>query len=947
MLFLLFCFELIAQRPSYTIEVKLDTASHELSGIVEITYPNNSQGALDSLGIHLWANAYANKNTTMAKQMLNLGNLIFRNAKDDELGGYQEISFSSPQETLNFHYDHSGQDIGWIVLSKPLLPNEEIMIKASFVLKIPVSFSRIGRTGDAYQLTQWYPHIAVYDLEGWHTMPYLDQGEFYNDFADYKVRITLPSGYTVAATGMLEDRHTEGDLEVWNFSADNVIDFAWFASLHFKKIEKNVEMEDDRMVLLSVYVDTLSPASWDSVILYAERALHFYSDWLGPYPYPHMSVVSAPWSKGGYMEYPMVAQIGITSEENFLDIVIAHEIGHAWLYSILANDERSDPWMDEGVNTFFERKYAQLYYPGYKEPVFPEIFRNKLSMADNDALQHTMIFAHQLRPPASNPQNQSADQYLFSAYLLPAEGLEMMQSDLGPEVMKAMFRQYFQDRQFTHVSPVDLRVSFENSCGCRLSWFFDNWIHKSGRMDYRIKKFKPKANEFTLINNGSTDLRVHVTSYKDHEQVADYWLAGYRGQKIYHLDQRADQVKLFKDVPVSNKVWWRNSVPKPFLPQISIIPKIGNYERNNWSVTPFLGYNVTDGLMVGPVVMPDLLPQHNLKWIIAPLYGLESKTIRGYAEARLAADFPKGTFDKMLISFSVNRFGYNLDTHYLFRDSYLRLSPSIGLRMRNNSSNNHLTQWWKYRYVDIHQYYGEGIDYISNLYEEKTRSYGIHEVSYTLRSDYVIRPYLLSCNTQVGKGFVKFNFNYQQHFAGRDKWRGTWIHAFAGIQPIHDQPKANTNFTLSGLSSNGYYATDYMFDQWLGGRNADAGKFAHQVFIKDAGFKTLATNGISEKWMVASGASVSMPLKIIHLYMDGALYESGITQKTTFSYSGGIALVLMKDVWEVYLPLLESKDIRQSLSYEVRDQWYERICFQANIRLMNPIDVLDRVVLRY
>ena len=301
---------LYSQRPNYSIEVTLDTMTHELTGFEVITYRNQTPGTLDSLGIHLWANAYADKNSTFAKQLLNLGLFDFKAARPDELGGYQQINFSSTGDSLNFRYEKDQKDVGWIIFSKPLLPGEEISIKASFVIKVPLSFSRMGRTDDSYQFTQWYPHIAVYDLEGWHTMPYLDQGEYFNDFADYQVSITVPSRYIIASTGMIKNKQEKGELTTWHFTAENVIDFAWFASPHFRVTEKNIQVENGTPFLLSIYADTLSPDPWDSVIFFAERTLKFYSDWLGPYPYPHMSVVSAPWSKGGFMEYPMLAQIG-------------------------------------------------------------------------------------------------------------------------------------------------------------------------------------------------------------------------------------------------------------------------------------------------------------------------------------------------------------------------------------------------------------------------------------------------------------------------------------------------------------------------------------------------------------------------------------------------------------------------------------------------------------
>ncbi|HJW30990.1 MAG TPA: hypothetical protein VJ508_17290, partial [Saprospiraceae bacterium] len=288
-----------------------------------------------------------------------------------------------------------------------------------------------------------------------------------------------------------------------------------------------------------------------------------------------------------------------------------------------------------------------------------------------------------------------------------------------------------------------------------------------------------------------------------------------------------------------------------------------------------------------------------------------------------------------------------VDSHYNFRSSFFRLSPSIALRVAPNAQHTHLTQWWKYRWVNIHQHYGHGINYDLKDFDYQSRQYSVQELSYQIRSDYVLRPYSASANVQLGEGFVRLNAKYEQHFTRKSRMGGTWIRGFAGWLPHQDKPKANVLFTLNGLSSYGYYATDYMYDQWLGGRNAESGFFARQVFEKDAFLKTLATNGISDEWMIGGGVRTALPLSFIHLYMDAAFYPSGITEKTELSYSGGIAFVGLKDFFEIYIPILESKNIRESLSYEVRDIWHKRISFQANFRFVNPVDLVDRLQFGY
>src|SRR5258706_7986931 len=120
-------------------------------------------------------------------------------------------------------------------------------------------------------------------------MTYLNQGEYFNDFADYDVSITVPSKYKVAATGILISTKDKKNLTEWIFKAENVIDFAWFASPTFRFETLKVDVGRGEPVQLNLYIDSWLNKNWSSAIYYAERALKFYSDWLGPYPYPQMS----------------------------------------------------------------------------------------------------------------------------------------------------------------------------------------------------------------------------------------------------------------------------------------------------------------------------------------------------------------------------------------------------------------------------------------------------------------------------------------------------------------------------------------------------------------------------------------------------------------------------------------------------------------------------------
>ncbi|MEP6795833.1 MAG: M1 family aminopeptidase, partial [Saprospiraceae bacterium] len=630
-----------------------------------------------------------------------------------------------------------------------------------------------------------------------------------------------------------------------------------------------------------------------------------------------------------------------------LDRVIAHEIGHTWLYGILASDERTNPWLDEGFNSFMEEHYMKTYYKDADESVFPTILRDRHSMPDNIALKHAVRFSGDLQPSNSPPEHQKSEQYLFSAYLLPEEGLDMMLSMVGEEKMKLMFRQYFQDRKFTHVAPADIKTSFEKVCHCDLTWFFQGWTNHAHEVDYRLKKFDTKLNNVTIENHGTPTIPVSVSGYLDHEKVTQNWVDGFEGEKVIHLDKDVDEVRLYDGLMGVNKNWQANIAPRNFIPSLTLFPKISNYFNPEINVTPVVGNNIADGFMAGVALTSGLFPQHPLKWFVMPMFGFDSHKIRYYGEGRYITDLKSSLFDKLLVSVSASSFGYNLDTSYHFIDHFLRLSPSLGLKLNASVDHPHLTRWIKYRYVDITQYYGKGEDFENKIYSRQKRHYGVHELAYQMSSDVPLQPFKAIASVQTGNGFVRLSVNYNQHYLGKDKTSGVWIHGFGGWLPFYDHPDANVSLLFNGITSSGFFQKDYMYDEWLGGRNESGDLYGHQVFMKDAELKTLATIGISQKWMLAGGVSAALPLKFLHPYFDATFFQSAVTEKPALSYSGGLAIVLKKDIFEIYIPILESRDIRKSITYFTRDRWFDRISFQANFKIANPLNVVDGIQLKY
>ena len=193
------------QKVNTRIDVRLDDNKHILHGYEEMTYTNNSPDTLHYIYMHLWANAYKHDHTTFAEQQATNKSTTFYYSKPSERGYIDSLQFTIDGQNVDYHSTENVPDIARIDLTTPILPGQEVKIISPFRVKIPKVFSRLGHTGQAYFISQWFPKPAVYDLKGWHPIPYLDQGEFFSEIGSYDVNITLPKNYIVMSTGNCTD----------------------------------------------------------------------------------------------------------------------------------------------------------------------------------------------------------------------------------------------------------------------------------------------------------------------------------------------------------------------------------------------------------------------------------------------------------------------------------------------------------------------------------------------------------------------------------------------------------------------------------------------------------------------------------------------------------------------------------------------------------------------
>ncbi len=483
------------QQTNYTIDVSLNDKEHTLTGFEKIEYINNSPDTLKFIWFHLWPNAYKNDKTAFSDQLLENGSTKFYFSGKEDKGYINRLDFKVNNITAATEDHPQHIDIVKIILPAPLPPGQKINITTPFHVKLPYNFSRGGHDGQSYQITQWYPKPAVYDATGWHPMPYLDQGEFYSEFGSFDVSITLPKNYVVAATGDLQNapekqwlasranynwepikqpvKNVSGQLKTsyqlfpeseaisktLQYKQNNIHDFAWFADKRFIVNSDTCKLSSGKVIDVYTFYTPQEKNTWAQSVSYGKDAVRHYSDMIGEYPYSIVQAVQGPKSFGGGMEYPTITVISPTNSTIALDNVIAHEIGHNWFYGILGSNERKYPWMDEGLNSYYENKY--------------QLKKNKkYSTRTQQNILETFVAEKKDQPIATTSEQFTTANYGLVAYYKTSQWMQWMEEYLGTATFNKAMQEYYRQWQFKHPQPDDLKKVMESVSGKNLDSAF-------------------------------------------------------------------------------------------------------------------------------------------------------------------------------------------------------------------------------------------------------------------------------------------------------------------------------------------------------------------------------------------------------------------------------------------------------------------------------------------
>ncbi len=910
------------QQVDFKIDITLNEKDHTLDGFEKMDYYNNSPDTLYFIWFHLWPNAYKNDRTAFSDQLLENGRTDFYFSNNEKRGYINRLDFKVNGIVARMEDHPLHQDIIRIVLPRPLAPKSSVEIQTPFHVQLPFNFSRGGHVGQSYQITQWFPKPAVYDRKGWHPMPYLDQGEFYSEFGNYEVQITLPKNYVVASTGVLQDKEEQNwlnkkiskpaictdcggskkqeidkteitsskETKTIHFKQNNIHDFAWFADKNFIVYQDSLLLANGRKINVYSYhlPKTTEQNYWAKSIQFIKNTILTRSKWLGEYPYDIVSVVEAEMGFSGGMEYPTITSITPVENESVLEAVIEHEVGHNWLYGILATNERDHPWMDEGINTFYDNRYNKWESYTSKEEIRKPTFFTKRIPKDIAAVAFkTMVAGKKDQLIETASADFSEVNYGLIAYYKTGQWMKLLENELERPLFDSCMHEYYSRWKFRHPYPEDFKKLMEEISGRNLTPTFALLSKKGDLPASPLKKdFKFGA----FFNLKDTDKHHYIFA------------------------------------------------------------------------APLAGFNFYDKLMIGGIIHNYTLPAEKFQFLVAPLYATGSKQLNGLG--RMSYNwFPGNQGLKAELSLAGASFSGDSFTDSTSNTNYQRFSklvPSIKIIFANKHPRSHLLKYLQWKTFLIREqgllFTRDTINNIDIITYPSAKRY-VNQLRFVVDNNRALYPYRGELQLEQGKGFARLAFT-GNYFFNYTKGGGMNVRIFAGKffylgDKTYLKQFETDRYHLNMTGPKG--DEDYTYSDYFIGRN-EFEKYPSQQIMQRDGFFKVRTDLLSSKtgktdnWLSAANFTTDIPkeynpLKVLPIkiplkvFMDIGTYAEAWQNNAgtgKFIYDAGLQLSLLNNTVNIYVPVLYSKVYRDYFKSTITEKRFLRnISFSLDIQNIN------------
>ncbi len=591
------------RNASYTISARLDPASHAIAGVGRLHWRNRTTTPVSALRLHLYWNAWRNNDSTWMREIALAGDTALTLRPDEDRGAIdltalriadsgtdllQRLTFIAPDDG-----NTRDRTLAEVALDAPIAPGESVAIDVAWTSRVPRTFARTGVVGNDYVIAHWFPKIGVFEDDGWHASQFHASTEFFADFGVYDVSLTVPSGWTVGATGVEASReeHDNGTT-THRYQAEDVHDFAWVTSPDFIEHRTRVEFEEEGLQPIDVRL-LLRPehaAQADRHLGAARNVLEQLGRRLGPLPWPNLTIVDPvtlvnPRAQGettSGMEYPTLVMAGTHWSNRWADFsledVVAHEIAHQYFQSAVANDEVRHAWLDEGLTTWVGDELLATIWPN-RFVAIERWFGGIVTWRHTDirwSRPHLGFFLDAYRDepgwdaPTTPTWRQSPRSWAHTNYLRAPLALETLRRVIGDEQMTTVLSTFAARGRFRHPAPAEFTAVVNEVTGRDMTWLLDATLGRNDTFDYAVEDVihrdvaGDRVESTVLVRRrapGVFPVDIHVT-FDDGRELVERWDDGLAWRELTYDDtERVVRVEIDRervlalDVHRANNSW--------------------------------------------------------------------------------------------------------------------------------------------------------------------------------------------------------------------------------------------------------------------------------------------------------------------------------------------------------------------------------------------------------
>lgn len=493
----------------YTIELTAMPPDRTIRGIEQITYFNNSSDTLRSLNMKLIVNVHRGGG---------------RGGAMDTSAGIKVDDIMIRGVKTPWDNNEAITTNQMVALAEPLMPHDSLQLHITWHYNLSRGRGRDGVIDStSFYIAYFYPRISVYDdYQGWDTQPHTGSLEFYNDFNDYTVNVTVPRNFMVWATGILQNPSevlqpdvaerlkqsmtsdstvhvatsqdwsdkkvtTQNATNTWKWSAGNVSDVAIGISDHYDWDAASVIVDNKtgrRVSMQAAFRD--SSQDFHHSVQFGRYSLAWFSNnWPGiAYPYPKSNAFQ------GFadMEYPMMMNDSHVPDLGFAELVQDHEQAHTYFPFYMGTNESRYAFMDEGWATTFEYLIGISEKGQQTADNFYKSFR----------VTRWIHGPHDKESPIITPSPDVTFGAGNNSYGKPSLSYLALKDLLGDKLFKKALHTYMNNWNGRHPIPWDYFYSMEKGSGQHLDWFFYNWFFTPGYIDLDLVKADKTSKGYTL-----------------------------------------------------------------------------------------------------------------------------------------------------------------------------------------------------------------------------------------------------------------------------------------------------------------------------------------------------------------------------------------------------------------------------------------------------------------